>query len=123
MTKNINSQNESTAEAPASEDKGMKKKLDHLTKLCSPAYSISGYMPTAATWKLTPEQVKTIVLNIVKRFLNDVQNVTLDVNHKSGAVNTLVWIPIDSKNLKDTSAMSDNSAIRRSLTRYSPELK
>jgi len=99
------------------------QKMEHLVKLAPPSYSVSGYLPTSATWKLTPEQVKSIIMRIAKSFISDVKEVTLEVNHKNGNVSALVWIPNDSKHLRDNTTMSDISAIKRPIIRYSAEIR
>lgn len=121
--RNNNQREVNGAQTPKAATGMTAEKFEHLKKMAPPVYSISGYMPTTGTWKLTPEQIKSIVARIAKGFLSDISDVTLDVNHKNGRVAALVWIPSDSKHLRDTTTLSEISAIRKPIVRYSSELK
>lgn len=96
---------------------------EQLMKIGCTSYSISGYPPTSSTWKLTPDQVCSIIKKHSKAFLDDVQDVTLDINHKTGALYAYVWIPKSSRHICDNELNNGNSAINRTMTKYSPQLK
>ena len=94
-----------------------------LVKIGGTSYSISGYPPVSSTWKLTPDQICSIIKNITKSYLNDVTDVTLDINHKTGAVYAYVWIPKNSHHVCDNELSGGQSAIHRTMIKYSPQLK
>ena len=96
---------------------------EQLVKISATAYSISGYPPVGSQWKLTHDQICSIIKNHTKAWLDDVRDVTLDINHKNGALYAYVWIPNDSKHITDTSLSSGNSAINRTMTKYSSQMK
>jgi hypothetical protein len=96
---------------------------DLLTKFAAITYNAAGFLPSKVTFNVTLSQLKPIVLKSVQEFVDEIQNVTFITNSKSGEIATFVWLPSDSKHLRDTSTLKDNSAIKLPITRYSSELK
>lgn len=94
-----------------------------LVKTSATNFSVHGYVPNATEWKLTPDQIRDIIKTHASATLDDIADVTLEINHKSGAISAFVWIPRDSKHLVNNELKNSNSAIKRSLTRYSQQLK
>jgi len=99
------------------------KDLSQLEKFASLTYNPAGFLPSTAVFRLTLAQLKPVVLQCVKDFLSDAVNVTFITNGKTGEVATFVWIPSDSKHLRDESTLNERSAIKVPLTRYSSDLK
>lgn len=87
------------------------------------SFSQSGYAPSKTEWELTPDQVIDIVKKQSKAFIDDVDQVTLDVNYHNGRISAFVWIPKNSRHVCNNELRNSNSAINRSMTRYSKEIK
>ena len=96
---------------------------EQLVKISGTAYSISGYPPTSSEWEFTPDEICDIIKRHTSSILKDVSDVTLEVNHKSGAIYAYVWLPKNSKNICDNELNSGNSAINRTMMKFSPALK
>ena len=96
---------------------------DALTKYAAISYNPAGFLPSAVTYRVTLSQLKPVALKFIKEFLDEVENVTFITNPKSGEISTFVWLPVDSKHLRDNSTMKDNSAIKMPIIRYSNDLK
>ena len=99
------------------------EQAEHLKKIAGTAYSINGFAPTESGWKLTADQICQIIKTWTKDYLSDLSDVTIDVNHKTGAIYAYVWIPRQSKNICNNELNSGNSAINRTMLKYSKELK
>ena len=99
------------------------EKQEQLIGISGTAYSISGYPPTTSTWELTADQITSIIKNHTKAWLDDVKDVTLDYNPKTGSLHAYVWIPKRSKHICDTELKANDSAINRTMTKYSKEMK
>ena len=96
---------------------------EQLMKIGGTSYSISGYPPVSSTWKLTQDQICSIIKKHTKVWLNDVADVTLDINHKTGAIYAYVWIPKSSNHICDNDLNTGNSAINRTMMKFSSQLK
>lgn len=94
-----------------------------LAKIAAVGYTVSGLAPTASKWDLTEGQVCDVIKELTKGYLDDVETVTLDWNKRNGAVYAYVWLPKDSKHLRDRELQQGNSAINKALNRYSPKMK
>lgn len=94
-----------------------------LMKIASTSYSVSGYPPVSSTWKLTEDQIRSIIKKHTKAWLDDVSDVTLDINHKTGMIYAYVWIPKNSKHITDNELNTGNSAINRTMLKYSNQMK
>lgn len=87
------------------------------------AYSIHGYAPVAGVFYLTIDQLKSIVDKVTRSYLDDLDSVTIQPNPRDGRISAYIWLPKNSKNLTNNDLNNDNSAIKKSLTVYSPKLK
>ena len=96
---------------------------EQLVKIAPTAYSTSGFPPVASEWKLTYDQVCSIIKKHTKAWLDDVQDVTLEHNRKNGALYAYVWIPNNSSHICDTTLSGGNSAINRTMRKYSAPMK
>lgn len=97
--------------------------FDRLKAVGGLTYSQNGYAPCKAEWELTPEQVIDIIKKQAKAFLDDVDQVTLDINYRNGHIAAFVWIPKASRHVCNNDLKNSNSAINRSMIRYSKEIK
>lgn len=118
-------QNFSKGPNVSEDEKFNEKKVpkDNLNKFAALSYNPAGFLPSAAIFRVTLSQLKPAVLDFAKTFLSDIQNVTFITNPKSGEISTFVWLPADSKHLRDTSTMDERSAVKLPIIRYSPDLK
>ena len=105
------------------ENFGRNEDMNKLKATGALTYSMSSYAPCEAGWQLTKSQICDIIKNQTKAFLDDVQTVTLEINHKSGMISAFVWIPRNSRHICNNDLKGNNSAINRSMTRYSSEIK
>lgn len=96
---------------------------EQLVKIAGTVYSVNGYAPSKSGWDLTPDQICSIIKHWTRGYLKDVSDVTLDINHKTGAIYAFVWIPSNSNHICNRELEGNNSAINRSLTKFSSELK
>lgn len=97
--------------------------FERLKATGSLSYSQSGYAPCKAEWELTPEQIIDIVKKQSKAFIDDIDTVTLDINNRNGFIAAFVWLPKNSRHICNNDLKSSNSAISRSMTRYSEDIK
>lgn len=96
---------------------------EQLVQMAPTSYSISGHPPVSSSWMYTPDAVCDIIRTHTLPLLKDLSDVTLEVNHKTGAVYAYVWLPNNSKNICDNELNSGHSAINRTMTKFSPALK
>lgn len=87
------------------------------------SYNIGGFTPVMSVFRLVPDQLKKILFECTKSFLSDVRMVTLDIDYTKGIIGAFAWIPDDSDSIRDTSTLSDKSAIRKPIYRYSQQLR
>ena len=97
--------------------------VERLKATGSLTYSQSGYSPSKAEWELTADQIREIIKKQAKVYIEDIDTVTSDVNHRTGAVSAFVWLPKNSRHVCNNDLRSSNSAVNRSMTRYSNEIK
>lgn len=95
---------------------------EQLVKIAPTAYSCSGFPPNSSEWEFTVDQVRQIIKTHAKTFLSDVADATVEANHDTGSIYGYVWIPKNSKNVCDNELNTQNSAINRTMTKYSKEL-
>ena len=100
-----------------------KELQEQLIKIAPTAYSISGYAPTESSWKLTLDQICQIIKRQTKAYIPDVSDVTIDINHKSGSIYAYVWLPKNSKFICNKELEGNDSAISKTMTKFSPEIK
>ena len=86
-------------------------------------YTIHGYQSVSAEWDLTIDQIQEIITKITRGYLDDLQTVTIEVDHRRGALYAYVWIPKDSKNITDNSLKGGNSSVNRSMTQFSKQIR
>lgn len=103
--------NQNTNQNQGNQNNG--ENLTFLKKISNLAYTMSGYVPCEASWNFTPDQIKEIVWKQTKTFLDDVKDVTIEVNDRTGAIECFVWLPNTSPNLCNTELQNANSAINR----------
>lgn len=96
---------------------------EQLVKTGNVAYSVSGYPPASSTWIFTVDQVRQIIKTHAKKFLNDVSDATVEANHDTGSIYGYVWIPKNSKHVCDNDLNTQQAAINKTMTKYSPQLK
>lgn len=118
MAKNFNQANNGM-EQNREENRGNKR----VFPIPVTAFNSAGFAPVSSTYKLTEDQIKKEVLAVAKRYISDFKTATLEFNYKNGAVISFVWLNSNSEHLRDSSTMSEKSAIRKPITRYSKELK
>lgn len=86
-------------------------------------YTLHGYQSVSAEWDLTIDQIQEIITKITRGYLDDLQTVTIEVDHRRGALYAYVWIPKDSKNITDNSLKGGNSSVNRSMTQFSKQIR
>lgn len=94
-----------------------------LAKAASTGYSVSGYLPVSSEWKLTESQIKDIIMKITKGYLDDAKAVSLMVDHRSGAIYAYVTIPANSKHITSHKLNNSDSAIKKTMKEFSPQMK
>ena len=94
-----------------------------LAKIASVGYSLSGFPPTKSEWELTENQICEIIKTHTKAYLEDVQDVTIEHDRRNGALYAFIWIPSESKHVCDHVLQNGNSAVSKTMKRYSPKLK
>lgn len=100
-----------------------KQKIKMLSRLGALPYSLHGYQAVGTEWDLTIDQIKEIITRISKGYIDDLQTVTVEVDHRRGALYAYVWIPKDSKNITDNSLKRGNSSVSRSMMQLSDSIK
>lgn len=98
------------------------KKTRRLIDSAITAFSVSGYAPSESTWCFTPEQVIDIVTTYTKAYLEDLSDVDLDINYKTGEIAAFVWIPDNSRHICNNELKNSRSAINRKLYKHSKEI-
>ena len=86
-------------------------------------YTVSGRLPHTAVWDYTADDLKEIIAKQSAAWIKDIKFVTIQGDPKNGVLYAYIWIPKDSPNLCDKSLNQADYAIRRSIIRYSNELK
>lgn len=94
-----------------------------LARVGCTGYSIHGYQPSAGEWRLTLEQVKEIIFNITKTYLDDIREATVEIDHSKGNLYAYVWIPTRSKHITNNDLNVGNAAVRKSMIVYSTQMK
>ena len=97
--------------------------FERLKATGSLTYSQSGYAPCEVKWELTPEQIIDIVKKQSKAFIDDIDKVKLDINNRKGCIAAFVWVAKNSRHSCNNDLKSSNSAINRSMMRYSDDIK
>lgn len=100
-----------------------KEQAGSLVEKAVTSFNTAGFTPVASIFRLSPDQLKTKLLEVCKTFIKDARMVTLDIDNKRGTIGAFLWLPDDSSNIRDTSTMAGNSVVRKAIYRYSPELK
>jgi len=100
-----------------------KEQAGGLVEKAVTSYNTAGFSPVASVFRLSPEQLKVQLLRCAQVFIKDAKMVTLDIDNKHGTVGAFLWLPDDSPNIRDTSTLKENSAVKKAIYRYSPELK
>lgn len=100
----------------------LQKQVDHLAKIAGTAYSVSGYAPGLSEWQYTREQIEDIIRTHAKDYISDISDVTVEIE-RNGELSAYVWIPSNSSHITNTELNNPNSAINRTLKRYSPQMK
>lgn len=87
--------------------------------------------PVKAEWTLTQEDMKSIVSEYVKEYINDAKEITVQLDSykddrsttRIPIVRVFVWLSPTSPNLCDRSLNTDDSVVKKNMTVYSPKLK
>lgn len=77
-------------------------------KFAETMYNIGGKIPSACVWNLTENDIKNIVLSVSKSFITDFNTVTVSIDKNAGMVNALVWLPMTSEHISDSSLVNNN---------------
>lgn len=99
------------------------EQVNDLVESSITTFNVGGFAPSASVFRLVPEQLKSQLLTCARTFIKDAKTVTLEVDYKHGSVGAFVWLPENSPNIQDVSTMSENSAVRKAIHRYSQALK
>jgi hypothetical protein len=94
-----------------------------LARIGCTGYSLHGYQPSAGEWRLTIDQIREIIENISKTYLDDLRYVTIEVDHSRGNLYAYVWIPVRSKHITNNDLNNGNAAVRKPMTVYSKPMK
>lgn len=113
-------QQSQNSNAPLNLDEQKQKMLARLGAL---PYTLHGYQSVSAEWDLTIDQIQEIITKITKGYLEDLQTVTIEIDHRRGALYAYVWIPKDSKNITDNTLKSGNSSVSRSMISFSKNIR
>lgn len=86
-------------------------------------YTLHGYAPVSSVFYFTIDQLKTIVDQNTRPYLDDLDSVSIQPNPRNGKISAYIWLPKNSHNLTNNELNASNSAIKKSLTIYSQQLK
>lgn len=116
------------------------KKLDYtneqiraLARIGDLGYNEGNYLPDSCTWKLYKQDIIEIVERTAKRYMKDVESVSLgltpiQVKEEGEKPKTMnvpcawVWLPKDSENLVDKSLYNTDSGVKFPIKRKSKSL-
>lgn len=106
-----------------SNDNSVTKNNEGMKYIIPTAYNNAGFSPITSIFRLTMDQVRKEILSVAKGFINEFTDCTIEVNHRNGMLFAYLWLPNNSKHLRDESTMGGNSVIKKPIFRYSPEFK
>lgn len=94
-----------------------------LIRMAATSHNLWGLPPSASEWTLTESQIRDIVKQQASAFLDDITDITLQGNVRTGMIETYVWIPSNSHNVVDNSLKNNGSVIAKPMRVYSKEMK
>lgn len=86
-------------------------------KMAETMYNMGGKVPSSCVWNLSEADIKEIVLKVGKSFINDFKVATIEIDKNAGMVNALLWLPIDSEHISDTSLANNNEVAIKGIKR------
>jgi hypothetical protein len=121
---NANTQPRGQREQGDNTQKGLSPDVQRLlSRIGCTGYTLHGYQPSAGEWRLTIDQIRDIVLTISKGFVEDIEKVTIETDHRQGKLYGYVWLPTRSSHITNNELNNGNSAIRKTMVKYSQPLK
>lgn len=94
-----------------------------LAGIANLSYNVDGLEPSEVKWCVTLDQMRNIVTAVTKPYLDDLLSVYHRINEHNGSMDWYVWIPSDSKHITSNELRNDQSAIKRSMTKYDNQIK
>lgn len=94
-----------------------------LAGIANLSYNADGLEPTEVKWCVTLDQMRKIVTLVTKPYLDDLLSVYHKINERNGSMDWYVWIPSDSKHITSNELRNDQSAIKRSMTKFDGQIK
>lgn len=100
------------------------KEQQNVKSLMQMAYTVSGHEPSKVTWDYTVEQIRSFTKRILCDFVEDISQVTIEHEPKTGAIHCYAWINRNSHHLTDDSLKKESGGlINYNMTSFSPKMK
>lgn len=96
---------------------------EQLIRMAATSHNLWGLPPSASEWTLTESQLRDIIKMQATAYLDDITDITMEGNPRSGMIDTYVWIPSNSHHVVDNSLKSNGSIIAKPMRVYSKEMK